>query len=199
MKEYWVLAEGSEAADGPYNQRQLAEADAEGRWITPPLVCEVGQQEWTPLTDAIGGLSSGMGAAAASPRPQAESVDSHEWSTSINLRYVSSHPIVKLMNLCLAVIDFVSGTRRTGVLTAQVDRILVDTNIRVLWRFPSSSQSLCISRDKITGVEIGTTKSFFFFRSNICRIFVSGVTVPMTYEVQCSYEELQANAGRWVA
>lgn len=199
MKEYWVLADGSEAADGPYNERQLAEANADGRWIAPPLVCEVGQQEWTPLTDAIGGLPSRTNAAATSVRPQVASADSHEWSTSINLRYVSSHPIVKLLNLCLAVIDFVSGTRRTGVLTVQADRILVDTNIRVLWRFPSSSQSLRISRDKITGVEIGTTKSFFFFRSNICRIFVSGITVPMTYEVRCDYEELQANAERWVA
>lgn len=200
MKQYWVLPQGAENAVGPFSAQQLATAGSDGRWSEPPLVCEVGQTEWIPLTDVVDNtaLVANPVASTGVMARQAVGGSQAEWSTAINVRYVSSHPIVKLLNLVIAFCEFISGTRRAGILSVQQERLLVETDVRVLWRFPSSSQSLRISRDKITGVEVGTTRSLFFFRSNICRIFVSGVSVPMTYEVKCEYQELQANADRWI-
>ena len=77
-------------------------------------------------------------------------------STNINVRSVSSNPIVKLINIIVGIIEFVMGIRRSGVLSEENDCIVVDTKTKVIWFILKSEDVLKISKTKISGIKVST-------------------------------------------
>jgi hypothetical protein len=120
------------------------------------------------------------------------------WSTKVNVRIVSSNPLIKILNLIMATLQFITGIRKSGILSEENDYIIIDTKTRVLWFFLKSEDILKISRSKIAGIKVSTTKSMIFFRSTIVQIFAAGVTQEVAYEVKVAYKEIKEKADAWL-
>ena len=125
--------------------------------------------------------------------------DSSIWSTQINVRIVSSNPILKLLNLVLAIVEFFLGIRRKGTMSEHEDHIVIDTRNKVLWFFTSSEDTMKISKNRIAGVKIGNTKSLIFFRSVVCTLYAAGITEATTYGVKEPYAKMKERAVSWVS
>mgnify|MGYP001162346990 FL=1 len=121
------------------------------------------------------------------------------WSTKINVRTVSANPLVKIMNIIISIIEFISGTRRSGIMSEEDGCIVVDTKTKVFWVFLKSEDVLKISKSRITGVKVSTVKNWFIFRSTVAEIYASGVTDQVAYEVKVSYKEIKEKAESWLS
>ena len=121
-----------------------------------------------------------------------------DWSTKINVRTVSANPIVKIINFIVAIVEFLSGTRRKGVMSEQKDCIVVDTNTKVFWFFLKSEDVMKISKTKISGIKVSTVKNWIIFRSTVVEIYASGVSDQVAYEVKVSYKEIKEKAESWL-
>jgi hypothetical protein len=122
-----------------------------------------------------------------------------EWSTKINVRTVSSNPIIKILNIIIAIVEFISGTRRSGTMSEQNDYLVVDTKTKVFWFFLKSEDLLKISKGRISGIKVSTAKSWFIFRSTVVQIYASGVGEQVAYEVKISYKEIKEKAESWMS
>jgi hypothetical protein len=122
-----------------------------------------------------------------------------EWSTKINVRTVSSNPIVKILNIIIAIIEFISGTRRSGTMSEQNDCLVVDTKTKVFWFFLKSEDVLEISKGRISGIKVSTTKSWVIFRCTVVQIYAAGVGEQVAYEVKTSYKEIKEKAESWIS
>jgi len=122
-----------------------------------------------------------------------------EWSTKINVRTVSSNPIIKILNIIFAIVEFISGTRRSGTMSEQNDCLVVDTKTKVFWFFLKSEDVLKISKGRISGIKVSTAKSWFIFRSTVVQIYASGVGEQVAYEVKISYKEIKEKAESWMS
>jgi len=120
------------------------------------------------------------------------------WSTKINVRTVSSNPIVKIINIIVAIVEFISGTRRSGTMSEEKDCIVIDTKTKVIWFFLKSEDVLKIGKNKISGIKVSTVKTWFFFRSSVVQIYASGVGDQVAYEVKVSYKEIKEKAESWI-
>ena len=121
-----------------------------------------------------------------------------DWSTKINVRAVSANPFVKLINVILGIIEFLSGARRSGEMIEQNDYIVINSKQKFLWFFTASEGSLTIAKARISGVNVSTVRSWLFFSSNICEIYASGVSTQVSYGVKCSYKEIKERAETWL-
>ena len=120
------------------------------------------------------------------------------WSTRINVRMVSSNPIIKIINIIIAILEFFTGIRKSGVLSEENDCIIVNTKTKFLWFFLKSEDLLKISKTRISGIKVSTTKSWIFFRSTIVTIFAAGVDGQVAYEVKVGYKEIKEKAASWL-
>lgn len=121
-----------------------------------------------------------------------------DWSTKINVRIVSANPIVKIINVIVAIVEFMSGTRRSGTMSEQNDCIVIDTKTKVIWFFLKSEDVLKIGKNKISGVKVSTIKTWIFFRSTVVQIYASGVGDQVAYEVKVPYKEIKDRAESWI-
>ena len=120
------------------------------------------------------------------------------WSTQINVRSVSANPIVKLINVILGIIEFLTGARRSGELIEENDYIVINSQQKFLWFFTASKGALTIAKARISGVNVSTVRSWLFFSSNVCEIYASGVSTQVSYGVKCSYKEIKDRAETWL-
>ena len=120
------------------------------------------------------------------------------WSTKINVRIVSSSPIIKIINIIIAILQFFTGVTKSGTLSEESDCIVVDTKTKVLWFFLKSEDLLKISKTRISGIKVSTTKSWIFFRSTVVTIFAAGVDGQVAYEVRVGYKEIKEKAASWL-
>ena len=121
-----------------------------------------------------------------------------EWSTKINVRMISSNPIVKLINFILSIVEFFTGIRRSGILSQENNFLIIDTKVKYLWFFLKSEDVLKLGLSKISGVKVSTVKSFFIFRSTVVTIYASGVNEQVAYQVKVSYKEIKEKAESWL-
>ncbi len=121
-----------------------------------------------------------------------------DWSTKINVRTVSSNPIIKLLNVLIAIIEFLSGTRRSGVMSEENDCLVIDTKTKTLWFFLKSEDVMKIAKSRISGIKVSTVKTWFFFRSTVVEVYASGVTDQVAYEVTVGYKEIKDKAESWL-
>lgn len=121
-----------------------------------------------------------------------------DWSTKINVRTVSSNPIIKLLNVLISILEFLSGTRRSGVLSEENDCLVIDTKTKTLWFFLKSEDVMKIAKSRISGIKVSTVKTWFFFRSTVVEVYASGVTDQVAYEVTVGYKEIKDKAESWL-
>ena len=121
-----------------------------------------------------------------------------DWSTKINVRTVSSNPIIKLLNVLISILEFLSGTRRSGVLSEENDCLVIDTKTKTLWFFLKSEDVMKIAKSRISGIKVSTVKTWFFFRSTVVEVYASGVTDQVAYEGTVGYKEIKDKAGSWL-
>ena len=121
-----------------------------------------------------------------------------DWSTKINVRTVSSNPIIKLLNVLISILEFLSGTRRSGVLSEENDCLVIDTKTKTLWFFLQSEDVMKIAKSRISGIKVSTVKTWFFFRSTVVEVYASGVTDQVAYEVKVGYKEIKDKAESWL-
>ena len=69
---------------------------------------------------------------------------------------------------------------------------------KFLWFFTSSEDKIILAKNRISGVKVSTVKSWLIFSSNVCEIYVSGVTTAVAYGVNCSYKEIKERAESWI-
>ena len=122
-----------------------------------------------------------------------------DWSAKVNVRTISSNPIVKIINLIIGIIEFLIGKRRFGTIAEESDCIVINTTTRTFWFFTKSEDLTKISRNKISAVKVSTDKSFLIFRSTVCTIYASGVSDQVAYAVKCPYKEIKEKAESWLA
>ena len=122
-----------------------------------------------------------------------------DWSAKVNVRTISSNPIVKIINLIIGIIEFLIGKRRFGTIAEESDCIVINTTTRTFWFFTKSEDLTKISRNKISAVKVSTDKSFLIFRSTVCTIHASGVSDQVAYAVKCPYKEIKEKAESWLA
>ena len=121
-----------------------------------------------------------------------------DWSTKINVRAVSANPLVKLINLIVGIVEFLIGIRRLGEMSEVGTNIEINLKQKFLWFFTSSEDKIILAKNKISGVKVSTVKSWLIFSSNVCEIYVSGVTTTVAYGVNCSYKEIKERAESWL-
>ncbi len=121
-----------------------------------------------------------------------------DWQTNINVRIVSANPIIKLLNVIIAVVEFFAGIRRKGIMKDEKDHVVVETTDKVFWFFTKKTEVLKISKSRIAGIRVSKVKTFFIFRSVVCQLYVAGVTEQCAYGVKENYETLKERADGWV-
>ena len=121
-----------------------------------------------------------------------------DWSTKINVRLVSANPLVKLINLIVGIVEFLTGIRRLGEMSEVGTNIEINLKQKFLWFFTSSEDKIILAKNKISGVKVSTVRSWLIFSSNVCEIYVSGVTTAVAYGVNCSYKEIKERAESWI-
>jgi hypothetical protein len=121
-----------------------------------------------------------------------------DWSTKINVRTVSSNPIIKIINILMSILEFLTGTRRSGVMSEENDCLVIDTKTKTLWFFLKSEDVLKIAKNRISGIKVSTVKTWFFFRSTVVEVYASGVTDQVAYEVKVGYNEIKDKAESWL-
>ena len=120
------------------------------------------------------------------------------WSSKINVRKVSANPIVKILNVIFAIVEFCTGIRRSGVLSEENESLVIDTSTKVGWFFLQSQDIMKISKSKISAVKVSTVKKYVIFRSTVVEIHASGVSEQVAYEVKVSYKEIKGKAESWL-
>ena len=121
-----------------------------------------------------------------------------DWSTSINVRIVSANPIVKILNILIAIGEFLSGIRRKGTLAEENNCLVVSTTTKVFWFFLKSEDVMKIGKSRISAIKVSTVKNWIFFRSNVIEIYAAGVPEAQGYEVKVSYKEIKEKAESWL-
>jgi len=120
------------------------------------------------------------------------------WSTKINVRTVSTNPIVKIINILMAILEFLIGIRRKGTLVEYDNKIVANVQKYSFWVFKNSESQLTISKDRISAVETATEKFLIIFKATVCTIYASGVSAPTAYAVKTSYKEIKEKAESWI-
>ena len=120
------------------------------------------------------------------------------WSTKINVRSVSSNPIVKIINVIVSIIELFIGIRRSGIMIEEKDCLVIDTKTKSFWFFLKSEDILKIAKNRISGIKVSTEKTWFIFRSTVVTIYASGVSDQVAYEVKVKYKEIKEKAESWL-
>ena len=120
------------------------------------------------------------------------------WSTQINVRSVSSNPLVKIMNIIISIVEFILGIRKSGTLTEESDCLVVDTKTKSLWFFLKSEDILKIAKTRIAGIKVSTEKTWIIFRSTVGTIYAAGISEDVAYEVKVPYKEIREKAESWL-
>ena len=120
------------------------------------------------------------------------------WSTKINVRSVSSNPIVKIVNIIVGIVELLIGIRRSGIMIEEKDCLVIDTKTKSLWFFLKSEDILKIAKNRISAIKVSTDKTWLIFRSTVVTIYASGVSDQVAYEVKVTYKEIKEKAESWL-
>ena len=83
-------------------------------------------------------------------------------------------------------------------MSEEKDFIVIEIREKFLWFFVKSDEVLKISKNRISGIKVKNSKSWFIFRSTIIEIYAAGVTSNLGYEVKVPYKEIKEKAESWL-
>tara|TARA_B100000965_G_C19326414_1_gene641029 strand:+ start:204 stop:587 length:384 start_codon:yes stop_codon:yes gene_type:complete len=125
--------------------------------------------------------------------------ETSNWSTKINVRLMGANPIIKIVNIIIAIGQFLTGSLHRGVMSEEKECLVIDLKVKFLWFFLKSEEVLKISKTRISGIKVSTTKTWFIFRSTIIQIYAAGVSENIGYEVKVPYKEIKEKAETWLS
>ena len=119
------------------------------------------------------------------------------WEADIEVRTVSSNILIKILNVLTAILEVITGIRRSGKMVETDDYLSLNTKTQVLFIFPKSEEKTKLAKSRISGFQVSTVKTWFIFKTNIIEIYGAGLQ-NLAYQVKVPYEELQEKAEAWL-
>ena len=121
------------------------------------------------------------------------------WAAKVNVRTVTTNPIIRLINFLVGVIEFFTGIRRFGFLKEKEEVLELKFTKRVLWFFTSIETTLTISKSRVTAVETSYERNYIFFKTVVLRVHAAGLGNETQYAIQDkSYEEVLRKSLEWI-
>ena len=97
------------------------------------------------------------------------------WTQKINVRFVSSNPIMRLLTMIWAIFEFLLGIRKKGEFREYTDRIEITTSNYKLWFFKGSETTMIVKRERIAGCSVGFSRQWLFFKVIVGQVFAAGI------------------------
>ena len=119
------------------------------------------------------------------------------WEADIEVRTISPNILIKILNVLTAILEKITGTRRTGKMVETDDYLSLNTKTQTLFIFLKSEEKTKLAKNRISGFQVSTVKTWFIFKTNIIEIYGSGLQ-NLAYQVKVPYEELQEKAETWL-
>jgi len=119
------------------------------------------------------------------------------WEADIEVRTISPNILIKILNVLTAILEKITGTRRSGKMVETDDYLSLNTKTQVLFFFLKSEEKTKLAKNRISGFQVSTVKTWFIFKTNIIEIYGSGLQ-NLAYQVKVPYQELQEKAETWL-
>jgi len=119
------------------------------------------------------------------------------WEADIEVRTVSPNIVIKIVNVIIGILEKISGTRRSGKIVETDGYLSLNTKTQVLFFFLKSEEKTKLAKNRISGFQVSTVKTWFIFKTNIIEIYGSGLA-NLAYQVKVTYSELQEKAETWL-
>jgi|TARA_B100001093_G_C26771899_1_gene990612 hypothetical protein len=119
------------------------------------------------------------------------------WEADIEVRTISPNILIKILNVLTAILEKITGTRRSGKMVETDDYLSLNTKTQILFFFLKSEEKTKLAKNRISGFQVSTVKTWFIFKTNIIEIYGSGLQ-NLAYQVKVPYQELQEKAETWL-
>ena len=119
------------------------------------------------------------------------------WEADIEVRTISPNILIKILNILTAILEKITGTRRSGKMVETDDYLSLNTKTQILFFFLKSEEKTKLAKNRISGFQVSTVKTWFIFKTNIIEIYGSGLQ-NLAYQVKVPYQELQDKAETWL-
>jgi len=119
------------------------------------------------------------------------------WEADIEVRTISPNILIKILNVLVAILEVITGTRRSGKMVETDDYLSLNTKTQILFFFLKSEEKTKLAKNRISGFQVSTVKTWFIFKTNIIEIYGSGLQ-NLAYQVKVPYQELQEKAETWL-
>lgn len=119
------------------------------------------------------------------------------WEADIEVRTISPNILIKILNVLTAILEKITGTRRSGKMVETDDYLSLNTKTQILFFFLKSEEKTKLAKNRISGFQVSTVKTWFIFKTNIIEIYGSGLQ-NLAYQVKVPYRELQEKAETWL-
>jgi len=119
------------------------------------------------------------------------------WEADIEVRTISPNILIKILNVLTAILEVITGTRRSGKMVETDDYLSLNTKTQILFFFLKSEEKTKLAKNRISGFQVSTVKTWFIFKTNIIEIYGSGLQ-NLAYQVKVPYQELQEKAETWL-
>ena len=114
-----------------------------------------------------------------------------KWSTEIDIRFVSSNPIVKLLVIIASIFEFFMGIRRKGLFEDYGDRIEITKSNFLIWIWKVSETTITVQKINVTGYSVGFTKSWIYWNCIVGQLYAPGCPDDAMVFNKTSYPELK--------
>jgi hypothetical protein len=119
------------------------------------------------------------------------------WEADIEVRTISPNILIKILNVLTSILEKITGTRRSGKMVETDDYLSLNTKTQILFFFLKSEEKTKLAKNRISGFQVSTVKTWFIFKTNIIEIYGSGLQ-NLAYQVKVPYQELQEKAETWL-
>ena len=119
------------------------------------------------------------------------------YRVKVEQRQVGTNFLIKILNWFVAVVEFLSGTRRSGDLVEYADSIVVTSTVKRFWVMKGDENVLVLNKNKISAASTSYSKRFGG-EVVIVTLFVGGFTEPQGFALKDKYETVSKKIETWV-
>ena len=121
------------------------------------------------------------------------------WTAKVNVRTVTTNPIIRIIVMLFAIVEFLTGVRRIGVLKEQGETLELKTTKKVFWFFTRAESTLVIAKSRISAVETSYEKNFIFFKTLVLSVHAAGLNADNQFAIKDKkYGEVMTKALEWL-
>ena len=123
------------------------------------------------------------------------SQSTYNWEKNVEVRYQGENLLLRLISIVTAIIEFVLGVRRIGVLSDSADTFKLSVSYYNLWVFKTREEETYIPHGKLNAYVVGFSKKYFLFNRVNCALYVSGMTPSRLVVKDATADELKEKFG----